>query len=378
MAFLDTVLTAYTNAAIRKRKHLVPNQKIEDIGKDYYSEIVLDGKVCTDGTPCKTYIRKGNGKDLVIMFNGGGMAWDKESCQCGATFSRFFTKKDCLYTPNMGPISYFGTFLASKDCGIFYNNSVNPFASWDNVIIQYASGDFHVGNGEYPYKDAKGNDKMLYFQGYENFKAAMKIVKELFPNPERILLGGGSAGAFGVSALAGEIIDMYPDCKNITVYIDASILIRDDWKEIVTDVWKAPQHIVDMVKTDDLGSDWLSALARKYGERAKILYTGTTEDLALATYSRYFKTRVFKAQDEDLKNMTVALRNRVERMAAEGAKIHYYICDFPDKANGGTLHCVCGAPIWHEGKMEGISPSEWVMNAVNGNPQNIGLSLLDK
>ncbi len=74
--------------------------------------------------------------------------------------------------------------------------------------------------------------------------------------------------------------------------------------------------------------------------------------------------------------MTDALRKRIQRLENENAGIYYYICDFPDKINGGTVHCVCGVPIWHEGKIDGVSPAEWVMNAVEDKPANIGLSLL--
>lgn len=376
MNLIDKISDAYFNSQNKKRKVMVPNQKIEDICEDYYSEILLDGKVCTDGSPCKTYIRKGNGKDLVIMFNGGGVAWDEESCCCGNLLSRMLSKKTCLYNRDMGPFSYFGTFLLNKDIGIFNKSDLNPFASWDNVLIQYATGDFHVGTNDYLYHDEKGKEETMHFNGYKNFKAVMEIVKKLFPNPERILLGGGSAGAFGVSALAGDIIDMYPDCKNITVFIDASLILRDDWKKIVSDVWKAPKHITDMISTDDLGGDWLSELSRKYGDRAKILYTGSTQDIALATFKRYMNNGEFKAKEEDLNNYNEALRARIRRLNEEKAKVSYYICDFPDKVNGGTLHCVCGAPIWHEGKIEGVSPSEWVINAVEGKTENIGLSLL--
>lgn len=378
MALLDTILNAYTASALKKRKVMVPDQKIEDICEDYYSEISVDGKVCSDGSPCKTYIRKGNGKDLVIMFNGGGVAFDADSCRYGTSFSRFFTKKTCLYIPNCGPVSHFGTFLANKDLGIFdKDKNHNPFADWDNVLIQYATGDFHVGDGDYQYTDLKGNPKAMHFHVYRNFKAIMEMVKKQFPNPERILLGGGSAGAFGVSALAGEIIDMYPDCKNITVYIDASLILKDDWKKVARDVWHAPDHIADQITTDDMGGDWISELARKYGSRAKILYTGSTQDVVLATNTRYMKSGIFKAQQEDLTDMTKALVQRVKRLQEENAKVYYYICDFPDKVNGGTLHCVCGNAIWHEGDMEGVSPSKWVMNAVEGKPETIGLSLLD-
>ena len=32
----------------------------------------------------------------------------------------------------------------------------------------------------------------------------------------------------------------------------------------------------------------------------------------------------------------------------------------------GTEHCVCSSYSWHGNRMDGISPCEFVMNAVNG------------
>lgn len=375
MGFLESVCNAYVNNQVKKKKPYVRVESVEKLQSGIFNEFLLDGNICTDGSKSKVFFWKENGENLIINFCGGGAAFDKDSCKYPLTFSDFFTKKTCLYAANATEIFDFATFLP-KDNGINSALSPNPFAKWDKVVIPYVSADFHVGAGDLPYTGKKGEHKTMHFHGYLNFLDIMELVKKVYPNPKRLLITGNSAGSFGASALAGKIIDLYPECENITVYCDSSYLKKPDWNHVAKEIWKAPEEIAEAVQTDDMGGDWLLNLGKKYGSRMKLIYSCSTEDIVLATYTRYMKTREFKADQSDINIVREGFLNRIKRLKREGVDIHYFCNALSAGKLGGTVHCISQSEIWHEHKVEGISAAEWVADAVDGKLYDVGLSLL--
>ena len=61
------------------------------------------------------------------------------------------------------------------------------------------------GNHDFPYEAEDGSQQILHFHGHGNFRAGMEAGKRYFPQAEKLLIAGDSAGAFAVPALTGEI-----------------------------------------------------------------------------------------------------------------------------------------------------------------------------
>ena len=224
MSMLNKFGKALIHALMRNRK-LTDTDSVMNLHDGYYNRLLLPGFVCTDGKPAKLFLWPGSDKDLIISFNGGG-------CE----------------------IYEFG-FYFIEDNGIHSPMEANPFASWSKVMIPYVSADFHTGTADYPYIDRQGNERILHFNGYKNFLEIMKQIKKRWPAPKRIVITGSSAGSFGASALAGKIVEMYPECDNITVYCDSSYIPMPNWKEIAAAFWKCPEEIAATVHTDDICGD---------------------------------------------------------------------------------------------------------------------------
>ncbi len=362
--------------SVMKRKNVVNTASLSELKKGNYNRILLDDCVTSNGKPQKIYVWDGNENDLMISFNGGGVTLKDDDCAYPMSFKGVITKETMLYAPDAEEIYDFSIFVLAKDNGIVSYLPQNPFADWTKVMIPYVSGDFHSGTADQEYIDKDGNRQTMHLHGYTNFNNIIKKVKERWPAPERILITGSSAGSFGTSALAADIIDLYPECKNITVYCDSSYIPMSNWKEIVSEFWKAPEHIVAPLHTDDLGGDWLENLYRRHGDRIKILYSCSTEDCALAAFSQYGNGGKFEVSEKYKKIVKDGFKQRIARFEKDGIAVKNYVFEIPDKTNGGTVHTISQDKKWNATKVDGISPAEWVSDAVNGKCYNVGLDLL--
>ena len=377
MSIIDNVMGTYVRRQVKKTGIIVPLPEDKKLVEGKLHEVPLSKGKCPLGTPTKTYLRKGQTNDLLIMFNGGGITWDADSCQYPLTFHDFFTGKTCLYSATMEEIAVFGAFLLPKEHGVIEADPrKNPFYNWNLAFLQYGTGDVHVGNGDYTFTNRKGARQTIPFNGYITVCEALDTAKKYFPDPDRIVIVGGSAGAFGCSILSGEVADRFPNCKNITMFCDSAMLIYDHWKDTVENMWKAPRYICDAIKTQDITADMLEALYQKYGERMKILYAQSVRDVILIKFQHYFETKKLKYDPQTADFMFKKLQERVERLKRTCPNIHYYFNKFPGGKEGGTEHCVCASKSWYSGVTDGVTPSAWPMRAVNGELSDVGMALL--
>ena len=375
------VVDSFFRVAVRtmmKHRKLVDAKDIFSIREDSYNRLLLPGCICSDGMPAKLFIWPGNEKDLMVSFNGGGAALKLDDCRHPMTASDVLRGKTVLYSPNAEEIYEYG-FYRMIDNGIQSPLPSNPFANWSKAILPYVSADFHTGTADVAYSDLNGKAKTLHFNGYRIFQTAMEQVKKRWPDPDRILITGSSAGSFGASALAGKIVEMYPVCENITVYCDSSYIPMPNWKEIATDFWRCPEEIAASVHTDDICGDWLEDLSRKHGDRIKLLYGCSTRDYILAKFSCYEATGHFEVTEEWLLKIEDGLRDRIKRLKDVGVNIYYYINPVSDKESGnGTVHCISQDRKWHETVVDGICPAQWVKDAVDGKCRHVGIDLLNQ
>ena len=376
-SLIDRAVFAYTRAGLKK-KNIKTVKSLDNLYEGNYNRYFIPDHVCSDGSPANMYVWKGNEKDLMISLCGGGVITSVDDCKYPVTFKSFLGNKKMAYSQNGGELFDFVFFFLNKNLGIISPTEENPFASWSKVFIPYVSADFHTGTADFEYENLAGEKEMFHCNGYINFETYMKTIKERWPSPERLIITGSSAGSFGTSALAGKIIDMYPECQNITVYCDSSYLYAENWKDIAENLWKCPDDISSVIHTSDLGGDWLEALCRNYGSRAKILYSCSTNDGVLARFSQLINegTYVIKVDQKWLDEVCEGYKERIRRFENEGLKVYYYVNNIPDKLSGGTVHCISQDLQWSQHQQDGITPAKWVSDAVNNDLYDVGRNLL--
>ena len=318
----------------------------------------------SDGSEWHGIFKLGNDKNKVIVyFFGGGVSITPKTSEGGKEF----------YAINMMAQD----FVALG--GIGSDAEENPFKDWTKIVVPYASGDFHTGTGEYHYKDSNGKEKIIYHNGYNNYTLLMNEVKKYvdYENVDTLLVTGFSAGGFATSLLSDDVINYFPNANNITVAVDSSLLLYDDWHKSATELWKSPQEISDRLTGNNIVLDSLVALHNKRGNTVKILFDCSVIDDTLQQYQAYInhgkmgKTKEYGNKfQKDLKQMVNDLQTNIDGV---GIYIWEYATDAETK---NTQHTIISSNFLD--KLEdNKSIADWMIGSVNGNVKSYGLELLD-
>ncbi len=151
--------------------------------------------LCLRGTPYQVNVRHGSSNNVLLYLEGGGACWSYETCWANP-----------IAKLTAGPAVGVGIL----DAG----NEENPFKDWNVVYASYCDGSVFGGDNEIEYQ---GNQ--TYHHGLENLSAAVTLMKDLFPDPDRIVVSGSSAGGYGTYTGYGVTRLAYPK---------APILVFDD------------------------------------------------------------------------------------------------------------------------------------------------------
>ena len=142
--------------------------------------------LCRDGTPTGIGVSPSStgSKKLMIFLEGGGACFNAQTC--GANPAHF------------GKSELTNVFVpAEGNNGIFSRNDPNnAVADWNMVYVPYCTGDVHAGNapnGNVP------NVGTQQFVGYANITHYLSRIVPTFPDMQRVLLTGQSAGGFGAA-----------------------------------------------------------------------------------------------------------------------------------------------------------------------------------
>ena len=336
------------------------------VGKWY--AITPDGAKAADGKPWHGLMKLGTENKVLVYFFGGGASTDEY------TAARSHRVKDGFYnaaTKDLDFIVHMGISGSRKD---------NPFRDWTVLALQYATGDFHCGDGAFPYTNLEGKPDTLYHYGYRDYTAFMKRAMQYVRRPDELMIAGFSAGGFGVSLLADDVVKNYfPDQKNFTVLVDSSVLIFDKWRETAQNVWHAPKEICEKLVSDNLTLDGLRALSQKYPGRAKILFDCSIRDGALANHQSYLRKQEKTWTDEDGDYIESVIRD----MATELLKLPdtgVFLWDglpYGNQNKTYTLHTILPADEFTQTQFNGVTIAQWAMDAVNGKIKSYGLYLLN-
>ena len=340
--------------------------------------IPLKGCDSSDGKEAQSGFRKGTENKLVILLFGGGVSWNE-----------FMAARPNSVYGNPDKISFYacgdGGLVADLAARIgihtLSKKESNPFRNWNMLAIPYTTGDFHCGTGDFPYTALDGSKQVLHHHGYTNYRAALQeTMRHIGHNPEQILVTGFSAGGFGTALLRDDVMRTFPNCSDVTSYVDSGFMIYPGWPEVARNIWKAPKEIAERIHSDNITLDCLQALKQDHGERVKIAFSCSTRDAALSEYINYVEKDQLYADKESGIQFQKELKQMCDELQQAIPNIALYIFDTPDenaakKAEGLTKHCIGAADKM---VVEGITAAQWLCDAVCGNPRQIGLSLLDQ
>lgn len=353
----------------------------EPMWKGQWYRKIVPGAVCADGSEYPILLNTGSEPSLVIFLEGGGMSFDEEMARCPNTLGNANIGKPPCYAANFRRYIEYTCFdNATGSRGIVEKEDErNPFREWCFAVATYGTADVYAGDGDFAYTDEDGKECVLHHRGYPNFLKSLEIIKEIYPDPDRILLIGGSAGAFGVPVVAPAVLAAYPGCRDVTVYADSATCPDERYMDAVRNVWRAPEHIAREVRTAQAAEDWFDALYRQAGDRLQYLYSVSIRDWIFISYLEYLQTRrmVYEARREPEYRQYV--KETVRRLKQTTDAFHIMITDLPagdDVCPGATIHTTCQDPRFYETMSCGVSPVQWLWDAVNKKGYDVGVGSL--
>lgn len=340
-------------------------------------EIAPEGAITAEGEPMATRMRVGSENKVIVFFYGGGISINEY------TAARPYVGMTIDREPGFYSNSTEGMIPDYCELGIGSRQADNPFRDWTVIVVPYTTADFHIGDGEYTYTALDGTERVLYHHGYANYRAIMdEAVSYTGSAPEELLIAGYSAGGYGAAMLAGDLMEnYYPDAGHVTVCVDSSLLILDNWTEVMTDVWGAPEEIVSKVHSVNLVVDYLEDLYDTYGDSVTYLYIGSVRDGALAKYQSYFDTGVYASNNKFIWVYNGYLRQMVKLLQEKVPGIGIYLFDrlpysWIPWLNHLTQHTLLPTQTAYWKLTAGRSGIDWLYDAVNGRVVSLGLEKL--
>lgn len=348
-------------------------------GKFY--RILLPDCVTASGDVTHGSIRIGTENKVIVMFHGGGVSWNEH--MAARPVSIYEEPEEQNFYACDSDLT--GDLVTGH--GIAGKKKENPFRNWSVISILYNTGDFHVGQNDFPYTDLDGGKAVLHHHGYINYRSIMKeALKWIGNEPEQLLVTGFSAGGFGTALLTDDVMSFFPKCRDVICYPDSCFMLYRGWREVAEKVWKAPREICERIHTGNITLDSLAALKEKHGEKVKVLFSCSVRDLELSKYWNYVDCGMLFTDrntgwrfQQDLKEMC---RQMQEMIPNVGIYIFDTLVDGRGmeqmKEQGLTVHCIGLAAAAEQLRVEGRTVVEWVWDAVNGKTECIGLKLLEQ
>ncbi len=349
--------------------------------KVWYQVPVPEGK-CGDGSEYHIYVRKGTSKKLCVFFSGGGIAINEYMAARPVNGGSVAAWLPNYYWNNLRLF----TQVMNINVGLTKNGADNPFDDWNFLIITYATGDMHVGDCSFPYHviNEKGNKTrkkaILHFHGYKNFMAAMRTGKKLFPEAEKLLIAGESAGAFAVPALAEQVVgEFYPACRDVTLFSDSAQLLYRGWKRTLRDIWQTRREIWSGVNGANLTLEWYRGVVARQGDRFKYLYAGSIRDYLLSAFYNDVTNKVYGTDSQ----MQDKYFRQMQRMIVELQRLtpdfRFFIYDWHRPLSmykGGTIHTAVRQPEFTLRTQDDVTMAYWLHECVEGKPFDVGMQLL--
>jgi Pectinacetylesterase len=176
-----------------------------DGGNNYaWQKVTLPGTVCGNGSQYKFFVRRTSSPNLLFMFEGGGACWDYDTCSgragvLGAANPNGIT--DDYMTQFTA--KYVSPIVNGADPGLPLRSKTDLVTKdWNIVYMPYCTGDVHVGNNTATYTDPTGANPPLVWRhnGYANTIAAANYARAQFPNVQKLMVTGFSAGGAATSS----------------------------------------------------------------------------------------------------------------------------------------------------------------------------------
>jgi hypothetical protein len=304
---------------------------------EQWTWIPFDNAFCADGSPTGIGVNlTDKSKRVVIFLMGGGACWDQFTCYTLMTASNLD--------------GYDGTKFQSDAQGLLSgslfdrNDPTNPTKDDNFIFVPYCTGDVHSGD-----KVADYGGQQTHHVGFANMTAFLGRILPTFPDAERVLFSGSSAGGFGAGTNYWRVQDAFGSVRVDLIDDSGPALpapyLSDEREKTWRDAWNLDVSLppdCDACKTE------LNALipyyAAKYPKSRGALLSYTQDNVISAFYGP-IQTTYF---EEGLKVLT---KTQLEGLP----NFRYYYLP-------GEDHVLLSNP--NNVSMDGVVLKEWLKQMV--------------
>ena len=215
----------------------------------------IDGPICFTGNQFSMFTRDGSSKNVLIFLQGGG----------------FCDPFACAAVDQGIPLIPFGILNS--------NDPQNPVGTFNVGYVPYCDGSGMMGDNEVDSDGDGENDR--FFRGIQNLSASLDVIAQTYPEPEKIVLAGNSAGGFAVHAALPLVRKLYPDVK-ILIINDAGIGVSSPGVfPTLFNYWNAnaffPASCADCIGSDGNLTDY-HAYQLAEDDNIRMAYTSSKQD----------------------------------------------------------------------------------------------------
>jgi hypothetical protein len=288
--------------------------------------------ICFAGDEFIVSVREADPNRVVLYLEGGGACWDYETCY----ETRLANVKAGV--PGYGGLM-FGGFM-DKD------KPDNPLKDWSIVYASYCDGSVWSGDNDVYY-----NGVLTKHHGLANLSAAVTLLKERFPSPEKILVTGSSAGGYGT--LMGYLVtrSQFPELF-LKVLNDSGAYIENPEDTYMHDAvrqnWKIEQYLPENCEGCDEQLIYILNWIFKRDPYVKWGLFSYYDDIVIGS--------IFLKLGPDFRKLLLDVTGDIHTENPDVFK-RYFI--------EGSIHTIMELPTYYSVNVNGIYFYQWVDGLVN-------------
>ena len=197
---------------------------------DTWTWVDFPGTSCIEGTETGIAINISEASpDVLIFFEGGNACFNDLSCKVTANVKDGYdgAKWEAQGSEDVGRYPYLDR-----------TNPDNPFKDFSMIYVPYCTGDLHMGDRA----DVEIDGTKRQFHGYKNVSAFLERIVPTFPDAERVIVTGISAGGFGAALQYDHIASAFGAEVKATLIDDSGPPMADPFvpqclQEHLFDTW---------------------------------------------------------------------------------------------------------------------------------------------
>ncbi len=299
--------------------------------------------MCAMGTPYAFHVKPGARDKVMVFLNGGGACWTGQHCDAQVDPTPYVPVADL---PHNDPRTRKGAFDLE--------NPENPFSEWTQVFVSYCTGDVHLGAHDMTYTKDDGSEITVHHRGKANTMSALNWLFENVDAPERVFVGGGSAGAVASPLYAGIVQEAYPQAE-VVQYAGGGGGYRVNPTVALSEAWGTFDDLPDWPSLEGMSAE-----------------TSVFDDFYLASAAQFpqIKFRQFNTAYDTVQKQFLHLLGSDSEvyplLKANLTDLESEISNFRSFTAAGGFHTILRFDEFYTFEAGGVRAVDWVRDVADG------------